>query len=66
MITLVFAALVAGFPAADKDTPVLRRVAKFSLGANLQRHKKLVELIQKHRKERGAGSEKVLGELILE
>ena len=50
----------------DKDTPVLRRVAKFSLGANLQRHKKLVELIQKHRKERGAGSEKVLGELILE
>ena len=50
----------------DKDTAVLRRVAKFSLGANLQRHKKLVELIQKHRKERGPGSEKALGELILE
>jgi hypothetical protein len=50
----------------DKETAVLRRVARFSLGANLQRHKKLVELIQKHRKERGAGSEKVLSELILE
>ena len=50
----------------DKDTPVLRRVAKFSLGSNLQRHPKLVESIQKHRKERGAGSEKALSELILE
>jgi hypothetical protein len=49
-----------------KDTPVLRRVAKFSLGSNLQRHPRLVELIQKHRKERGAGSEKALSELILE
>jgi len=50
----------------DNDTPVLRRVAKFSLGSNLQRHPRLVELIQKHRKERGAGSEKALSELILE
>jgi hypothetical protein len=50
----------------DKDTAVLRRVAKFSLGSNLQRHPRLVEVIQKHRKERGAGSEKVLSELILE
>jgi len=50
----------------DKDTAVLRRVAKFSLVSNLQRHPRLVEVIQKHRKERGAGSEKVLSELILE
>jgi hypothetical protein len=50
----------------DKDTAVLRRVSKFSLGSNLQRHPRLVEVIQKHRKERGAGSEKALSELILE
>src|SRR5262245_45522423 len=49
-----------------EDTAVLRRVAKFSLGSNLQRHPRLVEVIQKHRKERGADSEKVLSELILE
>ncbi len=50
----------------DDQTPVLRRVAKFSLGSNLQRHPRLVALIQKHRKERGAGSEKTLSELIVE
>jgi hypothetical protein len=50
----------------DDQTPVLRRVAKFSLGSNLQRHPQLVALIQKHRQERGAGSEKALSELILE
>ncbi len=50
----------------DKDTPVLRRVAKFSLASNLQRHPKLVELVQKHRQERGAGSEKALSEIIVE
>ena len=50
----------------DDETALLRRVAKFSLGSNLQRHPQLVALIQKHRKERGAGSEKALSELILE
>jgi hypothetical protein len=41
----------------DKETAVLRRVGKFSLGSNLQRHPKLVELVQKHRPERGAGAD---------
>jgi hypothetical protein len=52
--------------ADDKDAAVLRRVVRFSMGSNLQRHPRLVEVIQQHRKERGAGSEKLLGELILE
>jgi hypothetical protein len=50
----------------DKDSLVLYRVIRFSLGSNLQRHPRLVEVIQKHRKERGPGSEKLLSELILE
>jgi hypothetical protein len=53
-------------PEDDKDAAVLRRVGKFSLGSNLQRHPRLVEVIQKHRQERGAGSEKALSELIIE
>jgi hypothetical protein len=48
-----------------KENEVLRRVARFSLGSNLQQHPKLVELVLKHKKDRPAGSQKVLDELIL-
>jgi hypothetical protein len=49
-------------PKAD-DT--MKRVAKWSLGSNLQQHPKLVELVQKHAKERPAASKKVIDELII-
>ncbi|MBO0698712.1 MAG: hypothetical protein J2P46_09980 [Zavarzinella sp.] len=48
-----------------KENEVLRRVARWSLGSNLQQHPKLVELVLKHKKDRPAGSQKVLDELIL-
>ena len=50
---------------AAKENEVLKRVARFSLGSNLQQHPKLVELVLKHKKDRPAGSQKVLDELIL-
>jgi hypothetical protein len=48
-----------------KENEVLKRVAKWSLGSNLQQHKQLVEIVQKHAKDRPEGSKKVIGELIL-
>jgi hypothetical protein len=48
-----------------RDNAVLKRVARWSLGSNLQQHPKLVEVVQKHAKDRPAGSRKVIGELII-
>jgi hypothetical protein len=48
----------------DKDNEVLKRVARWSLGSNLQQHPKLSELVQNHAKERPEGSRKVVEELI--
>jgi hypothetical protein len=48
-----------------KENQVLKRVAKWSLGSNLQQHPKLVELVEKNRKGRPAGSKKVIDELII-
>lgn len=48
-----------------KDNEVLKRVAKWSLGSNLQQHPKLVELVEKNKKDRPEGSKKVIGELII-
>jgi uncharacterized protein (TIGR03066 family) len=46
-----------------EDNATLKRVAKWSLGSNLQQHPKLAELARKHAKERREGSRKVLDEL---
>jgi uncharacterized protein (TIGR03066 family) len=46
-----------------KDNETLKRVAKWSLGSNLQQHPKLVELVRHHAKSRGEGSRKVIDEL---
>lgn len=48
-----------------KENAVLKRVARFSLGSNLQQHPKLVELVQKHAKDRPEGSRKAIEGLIL-
>jgi hypothetical protein len=48
-----------------KENEVMKRVAKWSLGSNLQQHPKLVEIVEKHTKERPEGSKKVIGELII-
>jgi len=48
-----------------KENEVLKRVAKWSLGSNLQQHPKLVELVEKNKKDRPEGSKKVIGELII-
>jgi hypothetical protein len=48
-----------------KENEVMKRVAKWSLGSNLQQHPKLVEIVEKHTKERPDGSKKVIGELII-
>ena len=50
---------------AEKGNEVPKRVARFSLGSNLRQHPKLVELVLTHKKDRPAGSRKVLDELIL-
>ncbi|HJZ89911.1 MAG TPA: hypothetical protein VKE40_03495 [Gemmataceae bacterium] len=50
---------------AAKENEVLNRAAKWSLGSNLQQHPKLVELVQKHAKDRPEGSKKVIDELII-
>jgi hypothetical protein len=47
-----------------QDNVVLKRVARWSLGSNLQQHPKLVELVREQAKERPEGSRKVVGELI--
>lgn len=42
----------------------LKRVAKWSLGSNLQQHPRLVELVRKHAKDRPDASRKVVEEVI--
>lgn len=42
---------------------VMKRVARWSLGSNLQQHPRLAELVREHSKERAAGSRKVIEEL---
>jgi hypothetical protein len=49
-----------------KDTDeTMKRVAKWSLGSNLQQHPKLAELVMKNAKDRPAGSKKVIDEVII-
>src|SRR5262249_21515496 len=48
-----------------KENEVLKRVARWSLGSNVQQHPKLVELVLKHKKDRPAGSQKVIDETII-
>jgi hypothetical protein len=48
-----------------KENEVMKGVAKWSLGSNLQQHPKLVEIVEKNTKDRPEGSKKVIGELIL-
>jgi hypothetical protein len=50
---------------ADKENETLKRVARWSLGSNVQQHPKLVELIMKNKKDRPAGSKKVIEETII-
>jgi hypothetical protein len=47
-----------------RENEVLKRVAKWSVGSNLQQHPKLVELVQEHARDRPEGSRKVIDELI--
>jgi hypothetical protein len=46
-----------------RENAVLKRVARWSLGSNLQQHPKLVQLVTKHAGERPAVSRKVIEEL---
>jgi hypothetical protein len=49
----------------DRETnQVLKGAARWSIGSNLQQHPKLVELVQKHAKERSAASQKTIADLI--
>jgi hypothetical protein len=48
-----------------KENEVLKRVARFSLGSNLQQHPRLVDLVLKHAPQRPEGSRKVIDELII-
>jgi len=50
---------------ATKENETIRRVARWSFGSNVQQHKKLVELLLKHKEERPAGSKKVIDETII-
>ena len=49
----------------EKDNETLKRVARWSFGSNVQQHPKLVELALKHKKDRAAGSQKVIDETII-
>jgi hypothetical protein len=55
---------VFDMPAA-KENEVLKQVARWSFGLNVQNHPKLVELVRKHKKDRPAGSQKVIDETII-
>jgi hypothetical protein len=55
---------VFDLPAA-KENETLKRVARWTLGSSVQRHPKLVELIQKNKANRPAGSKKVIDETII-
>jgi hypothetical protein len=48
-----------------KENEVLKRVARWSFGSNVQQHPKLVELVQKHKKDRPEGSQKVIDQTII-
>jgi hypothetical protein len=48
----------------EKENEVLQRVARWSLGSNLQQHPKLMDLVQNHVKERPETSRKVVEEVI--
>ena len=48
-----------------KENETMKRVAKWSLGSNLQQHPKLVELVQKNKKDRPEASRKVIDQLII-
>jgi hypothetical protein len=48
-----------------KENEVLKRVARWSLGSNLQQHPKLVELVRKNADSRPKQSRKVVDELIV-
>jgi hypothetical protein len=48
-----------------RENEVLKRVARWSLGSNLQQHPKLVQLVREHAKQRAAGSRKAIDEMIL-
>ena len=45
-----------------RQNAVMKRVAKWSFGSNLQQHPKLIEIVQQHAGERKEGSRKVLEE----
>jgi hypothetical protein len=47
----------------DNENEILKRLARWSLGSNLQQHPKLTELVQDHVKERPTASRKVVEEL---
>jgi hypothetical protein len=47
-----------------KDNAVLKRVARWSLGSNMQQHPKLMELVREHAKNRPEVSRKVALELV--
>lgn len=49
----------------NPQNAVMKRVAKWSFGSNLQQHPKLVEIVQKHAGERKEGSRKVLADFNL-
>ena len=48
-----------------KENEVLKRVARWSFGSNVQQHPKLVELVMKNKKDRAAGSRKAIEETIV-
>jgi len=48
-----------------KENETLKRVARWSFGSNVQQHPKLAELVMKHKKDRPAGSQKVIDETII-
>ncbi|HEV3261359.1 MAG TPA: hypothetical protein VG013_31190 [Gemmataceae bacterium] len=47
-----------------QDNLVLKRVARWSLGSNMQQHPRLVKLVQEHARGRPEASRKVIDELI--
>jgi hypothetical protein len=49
----------------NKDNEILKRVARWSFGSNVQQHPKLVQLVLEHKKDRPAGSKKVIDETII-
>jgi hypothetical protein len=48
-----------------KENEVLKRVARWSFGSNVQQHPKLVEVVLKHKGDRAEGSKKVVEQTII-